>query len=264
MNKPEYIYKYKESATEKYGKPRLKVLDKVKIEQPSVTETDKQTASTFFHSKFFKGLSSEELVPLAEITQRKRIDANVYLVRQNNPATHVYTVISGALMVERTSKSGRRQVIGFSFPGDFIGITNSEEFDYSVVSLKESHLQMFPRQKLLKIIDSNPTLKENARNAGRGILGQTMDQLFALGQKKAHERLCYLIHQIRERQPGIDRTYIELIMNRQDIADNLGLTIETVSRAFTKLKKDGVIAIESAHRVIILDNDALEEMASAC
>ncbi len=167
-------------------------------------------------------------------------------------------------MLERTSKTGRRQVIGFSFPGDFIGFTNSDDFDYGVVCLQETHLQAFTRKKFLELVDTIPTLKENARRTGRGILTQALDQLFALGQKKAHERLCFLLDIISQRQPGKDRSYIELIMNRQDIADYLGLTIETVSRAFAKLKNDGVISIESAHRVQILDQEALDEMASAC
>lgn len=222
-----------------------------------------KTTETFFHSKFFRGLSSEDLQPLADICQRKHLQAGTVAIRQNDPASHVYTLISGALMLERTSRSGRRQVIGFSFPGDFVGFTTGGEFDYSVVCLQESHLQAFPRKGFLNVVDNHATLKINARNIGNGILGQALDQLFALGQKKAHERLCFLIDQINLRQPGADRSSIELIMSRQDIADYLGLTIETVSRAFAKLKKDGVISIESAHQVKILDADALEQMASA-
>jgi CRP/FNR family transcriptional regulator len=222
-----------------------------------------KTAETFFHSKFFRGLTNEELQPLADICQRKHLKPHSVAIRQNDPATHFYTLISGALMLERTSRSGRRQVIGFSFPGDFVGFTSGDEFDYSVVCLQESHLQTFPQQKFLDVVDNHPILKKNARNIGNGILGQALDQLFALGQKKAHERLCFLIDQINHRQPGTDRSAIELIMSRQDIADYLGLTIETVSRAFAKLKKDGVISIESAHQVKILDTEALEQMASA-
>jgi CRP/FNR family transcriptional regulator len=226
--------------------------------------TTGQSSEIFFHSKFFRGLSSQELQPLADICQRKKIQSGQYLVRQNDPAAYVYTLISGAMMIERTAKSGRRQVIGFSYPGDFIGFTTTDEFEYCVVCLQESRLQMFPRGKFLELVDKNPILKENARNTGRGLFTQALDQLFALGQKKAHERLCFLIHQIARRQPGSDPDHVDLIMNRQDIADYLGLTIETVSRSFAKLKKDGTIDIESAHRVTILDRETLEEMASAC
>lgn len=225
--------------------------------------TTQNSTETFFRSRFFKGLSQEELAPVAEICQRKHIKAGATLVHQNDPAQYVYTVLSGTLMLERTSNAGRRQVIGFSFSGDFVGITNSTEYDYSVVCLQEALIQAFPRKRFLELVDSNPKLKENARNTGRNIHAQALDQLFALGQKKSHERLCFFINQISQRQPGTDRDDIKLIMNRQDIADYLGLTIETVSRGFAKLKKDGVISIESTHRVKILDQEALEEMASS-
>ncbi len=220
-------------------------------------------AETFFHSRFFRGINAEELQPLAQICTRKQIPAGTCLVRQHSPATHVFTVISGALMLERCSSNGRRQVIGFSFPGDTIGITSNETFEYSVIALKACHLQVFLRQPFLDIIDSNNNLKNRARVTGCNILTHTLDQLFALGQKKAHERLCFLLHQISQRQPGSDPDTIELIMNRQDMADYLGLTIETVSRAFTKLRSMGIINVESAHRVRILDRPLLEEMASS-
>ncbi len=87
--------------------------------------------------------------------------------------------------------------------------------------------------------------------------------MFALGQKKAHERVCFLLQQLSDRQPPQQRHLIELVMTRQDIADYLGLTIETVSRAFSKLKKDGVIEVYSAHTVELLDTATLQAMALA-
>ncbi|GAB3096463.1 hypothetical protein GCM10027217_11560 [Pseudomaricurvus hydrocarbonicus] len=154
-------------------------------------------------------------------------------------------------------------MIGFSFPGDLIGITSNQEFEYSVIALKESHLQVFPHREFLDIIDNNSNFKSRVRVTGCNILAHTLDQLFALGQKKAHERLCFLLQQISLRQPGSNPDVIDLIMNRQDIADYLGLTIETVSRAFTKLKNSNIIHIESAHKVRVIDRLILEELASA-
>ena len=95
------------------------------------------------------------------------------------------------------------------------------------------------------------------------LFAHTLDQVFALGQKKAHERVCFLLKQLSDRaaKPGLRS--LELVMTRQDIADYLVLTIETVSRAFGKLKREGVIDIYSAHTVEILDMPAVEEMALA-
>ncbi len=218
---------------------------------------------TFFHSRLFKGLSKEDMQEVAGFTKSKRIKAGTYLFRQHSKATHAYTLISGALMLERTSQSGRRQVIDFSHPGNFIGITNNDEFEFSVYCLRDAHLQCYVRSNFLELADRNPILKNNIRRTGSNVLTHTLDQLFALGQKKAHERVCYLLHELSFRQPGTDRETIDLFMNRQDIADYLGLTIETVSRAFSKLKKDGIIAVDSPHRVRIVDNEQLDALASA-
>lgn len=218
---------------------------------------------TFFHSRLFKGLSKEDMQEVAGFTKSKRLKAGSYLFRQHSKATHAYTLISGALMLERTSQSGRRQVIDFSHPGNFIGITNNDEFEFSVYCLRDAHLQCYVRNNFLELADRNPVLKNNIRRTGSNVLTHTLDQLFALGQKKAHERLCFLLQQISLRQPGSNPDVIDLIMNRQDIADYLGLTIETVSRAFTKLKNSNIIHIESAHKVRVIDRLILEELASA-
>lgn len=101
------------------------------------------------------------------------------------------------------------------------------------------------------------------RRIGGNILAHTLDQVFALGQKKAHERLCFLLKQLCDRIPAQRDHLIELAMTRQDMADYLGLTIETVSRAFGKLKREGVIDIYSAHTVEILDRATIEELALA-
>lgn len=217
---------------------------------------------TFFHSKLFRGLGSNELSELANICQRRRLPAGERLIRQHSPAQHVYVMVSGIMMIERLSRSGRRQVIAFSYPGDYIGFTNTDDYEYSVLCLREAELQTFPRHDFLQLVDKFPTLKANARQIGGNVLAQTLDQLFALGQKKAHERLCFLLAQISHRQCGAHRVDIELIMSRQDIADYLGLTIETVSRAFARLKSMGLIEIVNAHRIRILERGVLEELAS--
>ncbi|WGL16818.1 helix-turn-helix domain-containing protein [Microbulbifer bruguierae] len=227
-----------------------------------MTATALKIPETFFHSKMFRGLGQEELGRLTQICQRRRAASGEYLIHQNSTAQNVYVVVSGIVMIERLSRAGRRQVISFAFSGDYIGFTNTDEFEYSVVCLSTTELQMFPRRALLEIIDQYPLLKSNARLMGGNVLAQAMDHLFAMGQKKAHERVCFLLDQIQRRQCGISKSEIDLVMSRQDIADYLGLTIETVSRALAKLSGMSVIEITNAHRIRILDRVQLEEMAS--
>ena len=120
-----------------------------------------------------------------------------------------------------------------------------------------------PLRSFLALQDEVPQLMDNVRGIGGNILAHTLDQVFALGQKKAHERVCFLLQQLSNRLPRQQRHCIDLVMTRQDIADYLGLTIETVSRAFGRLKREGLIEIHSAHTVKILDMESVSALALA-
>jgi CRP/FNR family transcriptional regulator len=167
------------------------------------------------------------------------------------------------LMMERSSSTGRRQVMAFMHPGNLIGITHHEHYEFTVSALTAAKIREIPIKPFIALQDDVPQLQENVRRIGGNILAHTLDQVFALGQKKAHERVCFLLKQLSGRMPPQRDHLIELAMTRQDIADYLGLTIETVSRAFGKLKREGVIDIYSAHTVEILDKATIEELALA-
>jgi CRP/FNR family transcriptional regulator len=153
--------------------------------------------------------------------------------------------------------------MAFMHPGNFIGITHKEHYEFTVSALVPSLVRDIPLKPFIALQDEVPQLKDNVRSIGGNILAHTLDQVFALGQKKAHERVCFLLKQLSGWQPSQQAHRIELVMTRQDIADYLGLTIETVSRAFGKLKREGIIDIYSAHTVEILDRDTVEALALA-
>ena len=208
----------------------------------------------------YSGLSNAEAERLDALASKRTLAADGFLFHQHSEAKSAYMVDSGILMMERTSASGRRQVMAFIHPGNFIGIAQNEFYEFSVRSLTDSTLKEIPLKQFNALQDELPLLKENVRRIGGNILAHTLDQVFALGQKKAHERICFLLQQLKDRTGG-ENPKIDLVMTRQDIADYLGLTIETVSRAFSKLKREGLIDIYSAHTVEILDEAAVSEMA---
>ena len=208
----------------------------------------------------YSGLSNAEAERLDALASKRTLAADGFLFHQHSEAKSAYMVDSGILMMERTSASGRRQVMAFIHPGNFIGIAQNEFYEFSVRSLTDSTLKEIPLKQFNALQDEVPLLKENVRRIGGNILAHTLDQVFALGQKKAHERICFLLQQLKDRTGG-ENPKIDLVMTRQDIADYLGLTIETVSRAFSKLKREGLIDIYSAHTVEILDEAAVSEMA---
>jgi len=211
----------------------------------------------------YSGLSVAEQSALDALVSRKRLDTGAYLFHQHTPARSVYMLEEGMLMMERSSSTGRRQVMAFMHPGNFIGITHREHYEFTVSALTPALVRDIPLKPFVALQDDVPQLKDNVRSIGGNILAHTLDQVFALGQKKAHERVCFLLKQLSGWQPSAQSHRIELVMTRQDIADYLGLTIETVSRAFGKLKREGIIDIYSAHTVEIMDMEKIEELALA-
>jgi CRP/FNR family transcriptional regulator len=200
----------------------------------------------------FDDLNDNELAKLATIAQSKELDSNQYLFNQHTAADKVYSVISGSALIERVLSNGQRQILSFLSPGHFVGLTHSDYLEYSVKSLDYVKFCMFNKKQLLAMADELPGLKSNIRQVSANVLALALDQAYILGKKKAHERLCYLFMQLLEVDPGATPEKIDLLMARQDMADYLGLTHETVSRAFARLKKMGLISISSPKRVQIL------------
>lgn len=211
----------------------------------------------------YSGLDKAARSRLDALASKRKLESGAYLFLQHTPARSVYVLDAGTLMMERSSSAGRRQVMAFMHPGNYIGITHNEHYDFTVSALTEASISEIPLLPFVKLQDEVPQLKENVRRIGGNILAHTLDQVFALGQKKAHERVCFLLKQLSDRLPARRAHKIDLVMTRQDIADYLGLTIETVSRAFGKLKREGLIDVYSAHTVEILDMPAVEELALA-
>jgi CRP/FNR family transcriptional regulator len=211
----------------------------------------------------YTGLSATETARLDSLASCKKLQSGDYLFHQHTPGRSVYMLEGGMLMMERSSSSGRRQVMAFIHPGNFIGITHNEHYEFTVSALSPSRVREIPLKPFIALQDDMPQLQENVRRIGGNILAHTLDQVFALGQKKAHERVCFLLKQLSDRRPARQRHLIDLVMTRQDIADYLGLPIETVSRAFGKLKQEGTIDIYSAHTVEILDRQRVDELALA-
>ena len=211
----------------------------------------------------YSGLDAAGRARLQGLSSQKRLEAGEYLFLQHTPAKSVYVLEAGMLMMERTSSTGGRQVMAFIHPGNFIGINHNEHYDFTLTALTASTVIELPLKPFFDLQDELPRLKENMRRIGGNILAHTLDQVFALGQKNAHERVCFLLKQLSDRLPPERCQSINLVMTRQDIADYLGLTIETVSRAFSRLKREGIIDVISAHTVEILDMARVEELALA-
>ncbi|MGI9235622.1 MAG: Crp/Fnr family transcriptional regulator, partial [Woeseiaceae bacterium] len=215
-----------------------------------------------YYNRLLANVDETVIAQLEQASVLRTLEPHSYLFDQYSEARGVYVLEQGVIMIERSSAAGRRQILGFSYPGDFVGLTHNDFFEYSVQSLTKARVREFPIREFSRLSDISPELKANVNRIGGGVFSHTIDQVFALGQKRAHERVCYLLVEIRNRRVGPDENTVELAMTRQDIADYLGLTMETVSRAIRRLKSDGIIAIEDNQTVKLIDPDEVARLGS--
>jgi CRP/FNR family transcriptional regulator len=176
-----------------------------------------------------------------------------------DPATAVFAVVSGTIRLSKMLSDGRRQIIGFHEAGDIIGLALAEDYPYSAEGVTPVRLRRLSRAQLDRMTEANPQLRSNLFSLAARELAAAQRQILLLGRKTARERICsFLI----DRQRG-DSGRIELPMSRTDIADYLGLTIETVSRTLSQLRAEGLIRMPTLHSFELADADRMCDLAEA-
>ena len=207
-------------------------------------------------------LSGDELSRLNSLVTRMQVDREKAVFREWDSAEHVYTVTEGTVRLSKMLVDGRRQVIGFVGPGDFLGIAYSDTYAYTAEAVTPLSLCRFPRRRLEALFNEMPGLEKRVLGVASNELRAAQDQMLLLGRKTAVEKLSTFLwkwtqHALRR---GGSLESIDLPMNRTDIADYLGLTTETVSRTFTRLVKDDVLELRSIHKVVLRDTERLQEL----
>ncbi len=208
-------------------------------------------------------LDADELARLAAIATNVSLVHNQTIVEEGEPADYLFNLTKGAVKLYKLLPDGRRQITGFLFEGDFLGIALNEKYAYSAEAVNDVTLCRFPRRKLEALLDEFPKLEKRLLGVASNELVQAQDQMLLLGRKTAREKVVsfLLLLSRRAADRGLDSRTVYVPMSRSDIADYLGLTTETVSRTFTNLKRDGHIGLKAGGHVELLDMDALEELA---
>ncbi len=178
---------------------------------------------------------------------------------EGDPAEAVYVVLSGAVRSSKMLPDGRRQIIGFHEAGDLIGLTLADDYFYSTEGVTAVRLRRVSRSQLEALIERQPCLRNRLFSLAARELAAAQKQMLLLGRKTARERLCsFLVERCRH-----NGHTIELPMSRTDIADYLGLTIETVSRTLSQLRAEGLVRMASLHSLELTDADRLSDLAEA-
>jgi CRP/FNR family transcriptional regulator len=213
---------------------------------------------------FCAALDPAELAEFAKVMTEASLPPGGVLFHEGDPAEYVMNVTSGAVKLFKLLGDGRRQILGFRFAGDFLGLSAGADYAYSAETLTDSKLCRFPRKKLDVLRDRFPHLDRRLLSLSIDELTAAQEQLLLLGRKTAEERLVSFLILLSQGQVRRGETSdpIRLPMTRSDIADYLGLTIETVSRTFSALRKKGLIELPNTIEVHLVDRDRLEEIAA--
>jgi CRP/FNR family transcriptional regulator len=180
---------------------------------------------------------------------------------EGDAADSIYEVVRGTLRLYKMLPDGRRQIVGFMTAGHLLGLAPEGQFVYSVDAVTEVTLCRYKRTAFDRLIDEVPGLARRLLSATSHELSIAQNQMLLLGRKTAVEKVASFILITADLQAGSDDE-VDVPMTRSDIADHLGLTIETVSRTLTKLKAEGLIALPTPTRLEIRDRDGLEGVAA--
>ena len=208
-------------------------------------------------------LDDEEISRLADIVQTQRIEAHQTIFSEGDPATSVFNVTSGTVKLYKLLADGRRQITGFLFGGDFLGVSVNDRYAYTAETVSVTTICRFPRRKLDGLMEEFPKLQRRLLGLASTELAAAQDQMLLLGRKTAREKIASFLIMLSQRasRRGQRDNPVSLPMGRADIADYLGLTTETVSRTFTQLKSSGVIMLRENNRVELGDLTAIHEIA---
>ncbi|MDE2595414.1 MAG: Crp/Fnr family transcriptional regulator [Sphingomonadales bacterium] len=204
-------------------------------------------------------LDKDEIVALNAIGRRRTLSPGESLIWEGEDSVLVANVIDGVLKLSTGTEDGREQIVGVVYPSDFIGRPFGSTSGHGVTALTEARVCVFSRKDFDAFAREHPALEHKLLERTLGELDRTRRWMLLLGRKSASEKVASFLLEMADR---LSNTTCESVgdsvvkrfvlpFSRQQIADVLGLTIETVSRQFTRLKADGVIDLPSRREVII-------------
>jgi CRP/FNR family transcriptional regulator len=216
------------------------------------------------HLAVCSALSPDEVQALERVTVSQPLPLGTTLARAGEPRQHVYTLTRGALRLVRTLADGRRQISGFVLPGDYVGLSGSDHHRYDIEAIADSRVCRVALGQMKDLRARYPHLERKLLQRACQALDDAADAALALGRLQPAEKLADFLLRlaVREARLGGNGLRVTLPMGRSDIADHLGLTMETVSRTFTKLRQQGLIALPHLNTVEILDEAGLQALCS--
>ncbi len=199
-------------------------------------------------------LGPREFQQVEKTMARRHVDRGKAIMAEGEPNDSLFVIVEGSFRLSKLLEDGRRQVTGFLFRGDFAGVRATSSNAYSAEALEESTVCYFPHKFLEDVAPDAPGVKDRLIARGQTEYHKAQDHIVLLGKKTAEERVISFIYMVDKAigvGDGPGKRRVPLPMPRQDIADYLGLRLETLSRTLTALKREGRLFDLTRHDVVI-------------
>lgn len=214
------------------------------------------------HQGLCGALSTAELLILAKNSSRLNLPPGAELIGDSEDVESFANVLSGVVKLTKTLSDGRQQIVGLQFAPDFLGRPFKNESDLNAEAATEVSLCSFPRSTVERMMRDSPELERRLFRQTLRELDDAREWMLTLGRKSASEKiasfLLLIARNIDPAAPAGKSASFDLPLTRADIADFLGMTIETVSRQLTRLKAEGVIRIQNNRHVTVRDLEQLQ------
>jgi len=220
------------------------------------------------HRGICGALSATELLEISKHTRQIKHEAGVELVSDGEPITSYATIMQGVIKLSKILEDGRQQVVGLQFAPDFIGRLFSQKNNLCAETASDVQVCRVPKKILENLIADNSELEHKLLEQTLKELDEAREWMVTLGRKTALEKVACFLYLIathfdpayfdEEKKQEKDVVF-DLPLTRADIADFLGLTVETVSRQFTKLRTEKIIEITTRRHILIPDLNILKK-----
>ncbi|MGB0409944.1 MAG: transcriptional regulator FnrL [Pikeienuella sp.] len=203
----------------------------------------------------------DELAQLEKIKTYRTFAAGEPIVWRGDQLRYVASVVVGVATLSKTLEDGRKQMVGLLLPGDFIGKPGRTEIDFDVTATTETTLCCFERKAFEHLIETTPHISQRLMEIALDELEAAREWMLLLGRKTAREKIATFIYMLVRRQNvdmlGEPKVALALPMTREEIANYLGLTLETISRQLSALRKDNVLRFSDRRNFEVVDMSAL-------
>ena len=208
-------------------------------------------------------LEPQDLDLLNGIVSNVRYSPGQAIFFEADQADSLFVITGGCVRLHKLMADGRRQITGFMLPSDFLGLALHDTYATTAEAVNDVSTCRFMRRGFETLLEEFPQLEKRLLQRASNELAAMQDQMLLLGRKSAQEKLGTFLMALAHRaaRKGNPHVELELPMTRHDIADYLGLTVETVSRCFTRLRRQGVIEISDPHGVRLADMGRLAELS---